>query len=188
MLTVRGQQDSFSTHERAILSNYRRFGDRKCLDLGMRGTRTPNSEFMPNALTTWAIRADICCPMYLNTGSGDIDILKVELTFEISTVRGQQHSFRERMFLWKYWRFKDRKCLAARGTRTPNRSPVNSTHKGQWREALFLLFYLRLNKRLSKQLRRQWFETPSRPLWLHCNGDLYDCPPRILPEPAVQHK
>ena len=30
-------------------------------------------------------------------------------------------------------------------------------------------FYLRLNKRLSKQLGRWWFETPSRTLWRHCN-------------------
>ena len=27
---------------------------------------------------------------------------------------------------------------------------------------------LRLNKRLSKQSRRRWIETPSRPLWRHC--------------------
>ena len=27
----------------------------------------------------------------------------------------------------------------------------------------------RLNKRLSRQLRRRWFETPSRSLWRHCN-------------------
>ena len=30
-------------------------------------------------------------------------------------------------------------------------------------------FDLRLNKRLSKQPRRRWFETLSRPLWRHCN-------------------
>ena len=31
-------------------------------------------------------------------------------------------------------------------------------------------FDLLLNKRLSKQSRRRWFETPSRSLWHHCNG------------------
>ena len=31
------------------------------------------------------------------------------------------------------------------------------------------IFYLRLNKRLIKQWRRRWFETPSHPLWRHCN-------------------
>ena len=32
-----------------------------------------------------------------------------------------------------------------------------------------VFFDLRLNKRLSKQLRRRWFETPSRSLWRYCN-------------------
>ena len=34
-----------------------------------------------------------------------------------------------------------------------------------------IFFGLRLNKRLSKQLWRRWFETPSRSLWRHCNGN-----------------
>ena len=34
----------------------------------------------------------------------------------------------------------------------------------------FDVFYdVRLNKRLSKQSRRWWYETPSRSLWRHCN-------------------
>ena len=38
----------------------------------------------------------------------------------------------------------------------------------------FGVFYdLRLNKQLSKQSRRRWFETPSRPLWRHCNDISY---------------
>ena len=32
---------------------------------------------------------DICCPMFLNTGSGGIFIFEVKLTFELLTVRGQ---------------------------------------------------------------------------------------------------
>ena len=47
-----------------------------------------------------------------------------------------------------------------------------------------VFFELRLNKRLSKQSWVWWFETPSRPVWHHCNGSvnrhwnqLYD--PRI---------
>ena len=32
-----------------------------------------------------------------------------------------------------------------------------------------VFFYLRLNKRLSKQSWGWWFETLSRPLWRHCN-------------------
>ena len=33
-----------------------------------------------------------------------------------------------------------------------------------------VFFGLRLNKRLSKQSWGWWFETPSRPLWRHCNA------------------
>ena len=33
-----------------------------------------------------------------------------------------------------------------------------------------VFFDLRLNKLLSKQWWGWWFETPSRPLWRHCNG------------------
>ena len=40
MLTVRGQQHSFSTHDRVFLWKCQSFWDRKYLDL--RGTRTPN--------------------------------------------------------------------------------------------------------------------------------------------------
>ena len=34
-----------------------------------------------------------------------------------------------------------------------------------------VFFDLRLNKRLSKRWWGWWFETPSRQLWRHCNGD-----------------
>ena len=61
----------------------------------------------------------------------------------------------------RYWPF----------VRGIHRSPVNSPHKGQWRGALMILFDLRLNKRLSKQSWSWWFETLSRPLWLHRNGN-----------------
>ena len=50
------------------------------------------------------------------------DIFEVKLTFEMLTVRGQQHSFstRERVFLGKCQSFWDRKRLDLRGTQTPN--------------------------------------------------------------------
>ena len=35
---------------------------------------------------------------------------------------------------------------------------------------LWNFLWLRLNKQLSKQLRRQGFGTPSHSLWCHCNG------------------
>ena len=37
-----------------------------------------------------------------------------------------------------------------------------------------VFFYLRLNKRLSKQSWGWWFETPSHPLWRHCNDSRKD--------------
>ena len=59
----------------------------------------------------------------------------------------------------RYWPF----------VRGIHQSPVNSPHKGQWRGALVVFFYPRLNKWLSKPSRRRWFETPSRSLWRHRN-------------------
>ena len=41
-----------------------------------------------------------------------------------------------------------------------------------------VFFYIRLNKRLSKQSRRRWFETSSRLLGRHCNSD--EIPPLYL--------
>ena len=47
---------------------------------------------------------------------------------------------------------------------------VDSPHKRPVMRSLdVFVFYLRPNKRLSKQSRRRWFETPSRSLWRHCN-------------------
>ena len=43
----------------------------------------------------------------------------------------------------------------------PSQKPV--TRNGD------IFFDLRLNKRFSKQSKRQWFETQPRPLWHHCN-------------------
>ena len=37
-----------------------------------------------------------------------------------------------------------------------------------------VFFDPRLNKQLGKQSRRWWFETPSCPLWRHCNAKLLD--------------
>ena len=55
MLTVRGQQHSFSAHERVFLGKCQSFRNKNCLDL--RGLKPPTFGLMPNALTYWAIRA-----------------------------------------------------------------------------------------------------------------------------------
>ena len=55
-------------------------------------------------------------------------------------------------------------------------SPLNSLHKGWPVTRTFDDFsVLRLNKRLSKQSRRRWFETPWRSLWRHCNLRIWVC-------------
>ena len=63
--------------------------------------------------------------------------------------------FRVTGFLWGIHRW----------LRGIHQSSVNSPHTDQWRGDLMFS----LNKRLSKQSRRRWFETPSRSLWRHCN-------------------
>ena len=54
-------------------------------------------------------------------------------------------------------------------------SPVSGEFSSQrpvtWPFDVF--FDLRLNKLLSKQSRRRWFETPSCSLWRHCNADCW---------------
>ena len=40
-------------------------------------------------------------------------------------------------------------------------------------ELWYFFFYLRLNKRLSKQSLGWWFETPSGSLWRQCNDNLF---------------
>ena len=59
----------------------------------------------------------------------------------------------------RYWSF----------VRGIHRSPVKSPHKGQRRRVLMLSLICALNKRLNRQSWIWWFETPSRPLWRHCN-------------------
>ena len=47
---------------------------------------------------------------------------------------------------------------------------LNSHHEGQWHGALMFSLICAWTNSLVKKSRRRWFETPSRPLWHHCNG------------------
>ena len=51
-------------------------------------------------------------------------------------------------------------------------SPVPGEFPAQWpvTRSFDVFFDLRPNQRLSKQPWGRWFETPSRPLWRHCNA------------------
>ena len=74
-----------------------------------------------------------------------------------------------KQFLWTWWRHQMESFSALLAICAGNSPvPVKSPHKGQWRGAL-IFFYLRLNKRLSKQPWGWWFETPSWSLWRQCN-------------------
>ena len=65
------------------------------------------------------------------------------------------------------WKYFPRYWPSVRGI---HRSPVNAPHKGHGVSRSFDVFFdLRLNKGLSKQSWGWWVETPSRPLWRHCN-------------------
>ena len=61
----------------------------------------------------------------------------------------------------RYWPF----------VRGIHRGPVNSPHKWPVTRSFGVFFDLRLNKRLNKQSWGWWFETPSRSLWRHRNGN-----------------
>ena len=70
----------------------------------------------------------------------------------------------------------------------------NSTVNGefpsqdQWvTQSCGVFFYLRLNKRLNIQSWGWWFETPTRPLWSHCNVLLGQSRPsrKSSPEPMM---
>ena len=91
MLTVRGQQHSFSGHERIFL--LMRFWDRKCLD--MRGTRTTDIRIQAECSKTNYLSYQgptFTSALCLNTGSGSVDMIASKVTFEMLAVRGQQHS------------------------------------------------------------------------------------------------
>ena len=55
--------------------------------------------------------------------------------------------------------------------------PVTGEFPSQWpvTRIIDVFFNLRLNKRMSKQSRRRWFETPSRSWWRHYNGFVFEC-------------
>ena len=78
--------------------------------------------------------------------------------------------FHEGVIKWKhflsYWLF----------VRGSHQSPVDSPHKGQWRGVLMFSLMYDWRNNWAKWLRHQWFETPWRSLWRHCNAELHAWP------------
>ena len=60
--------------------------------------------------------------------------------------------------------------------------PVTSGYPSQRQvtRSFDVFFDLRLDKRLSKQSKRRWFETPPRSLWCHCNEHNHARKPRSI--------
>ena len=81
------------------------------------------------------------------------------------------------------WKHFPRYWPLARGI---HRSPMVSPHKGLAQRpatrSFGVSFDLHLNKSLSKELRRRWFETPPHSSWRHCN---YGSPSQLKVEPKV---
>ena len=117
MLTVRGQQHSFSTHERVFCKS---FWDRKCRDL--RGTRTSIHRTLAECSNHLGYKGQAFVVPFFNTGSGGIDIILSTLNIcNINCALATAFIFDTRkVFLWKCQNFWDKKSLDPRGTRTAN--------------------------------------------------------------------
>ena len=81
----------------------------------------------------------------------------------------QHHCYHTHLFPW--WRHQMETLPALAALCTGN-SPVTGEFLLQRpvTRSFGVFFHLRLNKPLSKQSWAWWFETPSCPLWPHCNS------------------
>ena len=97
------------------------FEAKKCLIQMRFEPRTSGST--PNALQFKILRPDIFFPMFLNTGSGNIEIfLFVKLTFLMLNLHGCQHSF----FSAKWMFLRNNHSLLGRKCRTPSVTWTNN--------------------------------------------------------------
>ena len=67
-----------------------------------------------------------------------------------------------------WWRHQMETCSALLALNVGN-SPPTGEFPSLMTRSFDVFFDLRLNKPLSKQSRRRWFQTPSRSIWRHCN-------------------
>ena len=77
---------------------------------------------------------------------------------------------------WIIWRLHEMKTFSALLALCVGNSPVTGEFASQRpvTRNFDVFFDLRLNKRVSKQSRRRWFETPSPSLWRYCKvGEQY---------------
>ena len=104
----------------------------------------------------------------LNRVSANEFIMLLKIVYHGRTVWG--HSKMEKHFSWWRHQMDTFSALPALCERNP---PVTDGFPSQrpGTRSFDVFFDLRLNKRLSKQSKRRWFETPSRSLLHNCNVD-----------------
>ena len=120
ILTVRGHQHSFSTHERVFLWKCQRFWDRKCLNL--RRTRTPNLRIHAECSNLLSYQGQtFAVPCFLTLALA-VDIFSSKANiWNVDCARATAFIFDTRTgALVKMSKICDRKCLDLRRTRIPN--------------------------------------------------------------------
>ena len=93
----------------------------------------------------------------------------------IRIVPAKQQPRQEKMVIFPWWRHQ-METFSALLVLCAGNSPVTGEFPAQRpvTRSFDVFFYLRLNKRLSKQWWDWWFGTPSRPLSRHCNAWITD--------------
>ena len=99
----------------------------------------------------------------------DMFIIMITLLPRYNTINFPQHARNKLSCAW--WRHQMETFSALLALCAGN-SPVIGEFPSQRpiTQSFDISFHLRLNKRLSKQPRRRWLETPSSSLWRHCYG------------------
>ena len=105
------------------------------------------------------IEATVCYLSLYQHQNNHVYRICTKVTFSITWLRHQMETFSALLFVMGiHW--------------TPPPPPHTHTHTHTQRPVTRNFgdfFDLCLNKRLSKQSTRRWFETPSRLFWSHCN-------------------
>ena len=106
------------------------------------------------------------------------EVNELQVHFFSEIWQSQQHCYPASLFWYPWWRHQMETFSALMAICAGN-SPVTDEFPLQRpvTRSVDVFFDLRLNKRLSKQSWGWWFETPSRPLWRHCNDRHQKCSP-----------
>ena len=105
------------------------------------------------------------------TAYSDVPVLwRIYTSLDIDEFQGSCMAMWQ-CFHYAWWRHQMESFSASMDICAEN-SPVTGEFPAQRpvTRSFDVFFYLRLNKRLSKQSWGWWFDTPSHPLWRHCNG------------------